>query len=259
MKLHGVFIGLDRYKDPDVPALQCAKADAERFASLVEDSLDPHERSIHCLLDADATRSAILGKVGVEVAGIATPDDVVLVHFSGHGSPELRGGVDDAARYLVPFDAARENVYGSAIDLDGELAGMIRRIRARVVVVSLDACFSGAAGGRTFEGSRLRDARRRRRWAPVLPSLTLGAGRVVIAAADDNELALEDSVLGHGLFSDAMMNVLSEDGSPDSSVAVTTLYDLVSHRVSAATAGAQHPVLNGHTRLARLPRLVSRT
>jgi hypothetical protein len=258
MRLHGVFVGIDRYSDRLIPDLRCAKADVDRFASLVEETLAPGERTIHRLADEQATRSAILGTIGVEVAATATADDIVVVHFSGHGSPELRGGVDDAARYLVPFDAEYGNLYGSAIDMDRELAGLVRRIRARVVLMSLDACFSGVAGGRTFEGPRLRDARRRRRWAPVLPSLGLGVGRVVMAAADDDEVAIENVALGHGLFSDAMMTVLSDASAQDLSISVTALYDGVAQRVSAATAGAQNPVMNGHTRLARLPRLIPR-
>lgn len=255
MQLHALLIGIDHYRDDRISNLRFAVADALRFHDIAAASLHPYERSLHGLYDEAATRPAILKAIGTDLAARAEPDDLVLIHFAGHGSPELNDGADATARYLVAHDAEYDNLLGTGIDMERDLTAVVRRLRARVVVVFLDACFSGRAGGRTFEGPHLYASRALRRWSPQLPAMQLGAGRIVIAAADDDEVALESATAGHGLFSRAVIEALLDTSSDSSALAVSTLYDGVAERVASETGGRQHPVMNGYTRLARIPYL----
>jgi hypothetical protein len=257
MRLHGVFVGVDHYVDDCIPDLRFAAADAIRYESVVANSVDESERCLRCLTNENATRSNIFKAIGIDLASAATAHDVVLVHFSGHGSPEVGISLDDAARYLIPHDADYDNLFGSALDLERDLRALLQRITAQLVIVSIDACFSGVAGGRTFEGPKLKQAKRSRRWVPQLPAMELGSGKVVLAAADDNELAVESAAIKHGLFTNALLDGLTTLPTGGAkSISVAALYDIVAQRVSAETRGKQNPVMNGFNRLARLPYFV---
>lgn len=85
--------------------------------------------------------------------------------------------------------------------------------------------------------------------------MDVGVGRIVIAAADDEEVAIETASAGHGLFSRAVIEALIDTSTDTPALAVSTLYDKVAARVTAETDGHQHPVMNGYTRLARIPYL----
>jgi uncharacterized caspase-like protein len=255
VRLHALLVGIDHYQDDRISNLRFAVADARRFHDTAVAALHPSEISTCSLYDEAATRPAILKAIGTGLAARAEPEDIVLIHFAGHGSPELNEGANATARYLVPYDAEYDNLLGTGIDMERDLTAVLQRLRARVVVVFLDACFSGRAGGRTFEGPRLHAEHDLRRWSPQLPLMELGVGRIVIAAADDDEVAIETVSAGHGLFSRAVIEALLDTSIDAPALAVSTLYDLVAARVTSETDGKQHPVMNGYTRLARIPYL----
>lgn len=81
MTLHGLFIGVDRYAAP-VSWLSCAVADATALAALFEDNFGGN---VTRLLDQDATRQGILD--GLETLTTSDHDDIVVISFSGHGTP----------------------------------------------------------------------------------------------------------------------------------------------------------------------------
>ena len=89
--------------------------------------------------------------------------------------------------------------YATALSID-EIQTIFSRIEAERVVVFLDACYSGAAGGRTFVSNRLR-----RRDLSVddlfLDRLTRAKGRAIITASRPSEVSLELPELQHGPFS----------------------------------------------------------
>ena len=82
----------------------------------------------------------------------------MLVYFAGHGAPEVdtRGlERDGLAKYLIPSDADPDDLYSTALPMD-EMQNVLARIEAERVTVFLDACYSGAAGGRTFASTKTR-------------------------------------------------------------------------------------------------------
>lgn len=58
----------------------------------------------YLLLDAEATRIDILDLIGMDLPLSVHNDDVVLVYFAGHGSPEVHPGLGQASRFLVCHD-----------------------------------------------------------------------------------------------------------------------------------------------------------
>ena len=86
--------------------------------------------------------------------------------------------------------------------------------------------------------------------------MKLGEGRIIVTACDDDELAREFAELGHGVFTHFLIEILANQTSEEQSISMPKLYDVVSEKVVAYTNGRQHPILNGRTKLGRLPLLI---
>lgn len=247
--LHAIVIGIDNYRDPRITNLGSARADAEAVSRLLSEGILSSERTVLTLLDHDATRDAIVTAIGEILPRTHDVDDVVLIYYAGHGSPEQDRPPDKESRYLIPHDADRDRVFATGISLDLEFPALLDRSVAKRAFVILDACFSGRAGGRTLLPRR----QVRGSLAPVsLNDLDLGEGRIVMAACRDDELAGELS--DHGVFTKALLEAWpAGDGR---TIGIGSLYEAVFARVVQASADTQHPVLKGHIEGLRLPRIV---
>lgn len=261
--LHAVLVGIDVYQDPAIPKLACACADARAFRDLLEQRISLDERRVILLENERATRRNIMEAVGEDLPNELEKNDTVLLYFAGHGSPERRSVQDKRSFYLIPYDTNYQKIYSTAIDMDRDIPVWLERIAeagAKLVVLFLDACFSGAAGGRTFVGPNLQQA-------PKLPgylefddpepaairSVDLGAGQAIFSAADTDQVAHEDVVLGHGLFTYQLLNALKRPRDGARSVHLGIVYAEVSDAVRNATGERQEPVLNTRLKNARLP------
>lgn len=259
MKVIGAFVGINGYQDPRINGLGFARADARAFAIIFQHYIPNNQRYLFTLLDSNATRANILDTIGNKMATLAQEEDLVIVHFSCHGSPEISHSVDDVSRYLVCHDTAYDNIFGTGIDLDRDLKRLLERNKAHSIFVFVDSCFSGMAGGRTFEGPRLQITKLKYRGVINLPALDLGEGRILMAAADDTQVALERRDLGHGLFTFSLMDSLTNPVCEDETISATTLYDQIYKKVYELSNGRQTPIFNGRSRNARLPRFIRRS
>jgi hypothetical protein len=114
--LHGLFIGIDRFASPRIDWLTCARRDAVALHALFTDTFGPGG----VLLDDEkATRGAI--HAWFKRMESCSPDDVVVITFSGHGS---------TTHELMTFDADPKDLANTAIPL-GLLADWFSRIPAR--------------------------------------------------------------------------------------------------------------------------------
>ena len=128
-----------------------------------------------------------------------------------------------------------------------ELATIFSRIESDQVVVFLDACYSGAAGGRTFASKRTRASRID---DVFLERLTRSKGRVIVTASRANEVSLELPELGHGVFSHYLIQGIrgTADLDRDGIVSLQELYQYLEQEVSRKSrqaGGNQHPVMKG--------------
>ncbi|WP_437928348.1 caspase family protein [Sorangium sp. So ce291] len=248
--LHAVVVGIDLYVDPFVPRLRCAAKDAQTLAGLIEERIERSERKVRLLLDTEATRRNIMAAIGDDLHRDLEQGDIVVLYFACHGSPERRAARDRQSRYLIPHDAEYGRIHSTGIDLERDVVVWLDRLSdAGLVVLFLDACFSGAAGGRTFMGPALASTPSLPKYLddprPIsLKKLHLGRGRVVLCAADDNQLAREDPALGHGVFTHELVQALKRPRGERTTVGLTELYDEVERGVRQATDGAQEPVIS---------------
>lgn len=179
----------------------------------------------------------------------AGKDDSVFIHYSGHGAPEVDAtgaDRDGLSKYLIPRDADPESLFVTAFAMD-DIETIFRRLQSERVVFTLDTCFSGAAGGRTFTRQATRAAHI---GSEFLDRLARSKGRVVISAAGPNELALELPELKHGLFTYFVLKGLrgAADTDKDNIVTVNELFTYVQRNVSERARqenGKQMPVMSG--------------
>ncbi|MGW0521877.1 DEAD/DEAH box helicase [Crossiella sp. NPDC003009] len=257
---HGLFIGVDKYRDPGFTGLRFARRDAEVLHALFADTfdLDPV-----LLLDEDATKDRILTEVR-QIVATSTASDIVVITFSGHGT---RTGE------LATPDARVDRLAETAVPL-AEFLDQIARIKAKLVIVVLDCCFSGAA--LTPEGLRgttsvehqvrvLPEPEERytsRSSDPEVSALfrqVQGSGHIVLAASAPDERAYESPAFRHGVLTHYVLQALLGYGGTldDGEISMLGLADYVLTNVGWHKNGiaqqSQNPMLRGTLSSVRLP------
>jgi hypothetical protein len=247
-----VVIGIGTYERPEISPLKYSVADAEAVYQALLERAGFKRDNVLLLTDRTERKPTlrnIKSALGTFLVRSAKKDDLIVIFFAGHGAPEVdpRGvEADGLAKYLVPIDADPADLYSTALPMD-ELQTIFDRIEARRVVVLLDACYSGAAGGRTFASRRTRATRVD---DIFLDRLTRSHGRAIITAARTNEVSIELPELGHGVFTHYLLQALhgAADLDRDGIVALQELYQYLEQQVSQksrAVGGNQHPVMKG--------------
>ena len=247
-----VVIGVGDYEQKQIPPLRFAVRDAEAVYEFLTTRGGYAKERVVLLTDRTAVKPTLLNikrALGDFLARQASRDDMVLIYFAGHGAPEIdvAGGESDGlAKYLVPRDGDPESLYTTALPMD-ELQRIFARIAAERVVMLLDTCYSGTAGGRTFTRMQVRATGLNDQF---LERLTRSRGRVIMTASGPNEVALELSKLGHGLFTYHVLEGLNgkADRNGDGIVTVSELYEYVEDQVDRAArlaGGRQRPLMKG--------------
>lgn len=132
-----LLIGINDYKDPNIPDLKTAVNDANAMANLLSKR---YGFEVKLLLDREATREAIYRTLR-KLASSTKANDSVLIYFAGHG--DLDRLTNDG--WWIPVDAKG----GDPITyLDNFLVQKyIRSMKARHVLLISDSCYSGTLFG----------------------------------------------------------------------------------------------------------------
>lgn len=198
-------IGCGRFEASSISELPYASKDARDVASLLREH---YGFEVHALVDAQATRRAILEAIDSHRADLG-PDDAFILFFSGHGATVLTDP-DTLVRsgFLIPHDAridptdtrdagewARE-----AIAMK-DVATALRDSPARHTLMIADACYSGFLG-KGIRGSGVDS---------TLKRLLRERSRLVITAGTEVQPSLEDSEIRQGVFTHALLAELRSD------------------------------------------------
>jgi hypothetical protein len=183
-----LLVGVNEYVDPNLPALKfctndvLALRDALRAAGYEEPVM---------LWDGAPERSLLPTRENIKVELMslcesATPNDLLLVHFSCHGM--LLGGQP----HLMPANTRMKLLNETALAVD-EVTRILSASAARCTVVLLDACHSGANFGR--DGAV----------TPLSPSFVRNVyeqaqGMRILAGATSQQTACERDDRKHGAF-----------------------------------------------------------
>jgi hypothetical protein len=181
-----VSVGINDYPGTDGD-LKAAVADARDVDAALAAYGVPGERRI-LLLDAQATADNIRASLAWLVAH-AAPEATAVFFYSGHvrkvsGHPDHDGEAVDEA--MVGSDG--DQVY------DGEMADILRGLEARSMWIGIAACYGGG-----FDDA-------------------LAPGRVLTAAAGKDDLAYENSALGHSYLVEYMVRRAMLQGKAAGSV-----------------------------------------
>jgi uncharacterized caspase-like protein len=247
-----VVIGAGRFDHRGIPPLRYAAADAEAVQRTLVQIAGFKPENVILMTDRTERKPTLRNLrqvLGTFLARAPKKEDTVLIFFAGHGAPEVdpRGVERDGlAKYLVPTDADPDDLYATALPME-EIRTIFERIEAERVVLFLDTCYSGAAGGRTFAAKGIRagsvdDV--------FLERLGRAKGRAIITASRPSEVSLELAELGHGIFTYYLTRGLAGDAdlNRDGVVSLQELYEYLAREVarkSRAVGGNQHPVFKG--------------
>lgn len=214
------------YEHQSLQRLRSAPADA---AALVDVLADPAIADFEVEVLTDATAHEVLAAIEDRLSDVR-PDDLVLLHFSGHGLKDESGALYLAARNTRP-----DRLGSTAVPADFVQRSM-NSCRARRLVLLLDCCYGGAFG----RGVRVR-ASGSANVMDAFPAERIGGGRgrVVISAASSVEFAFEGDRLTGGkqppsVFTQAVVAGLSSgeaDLNGDGLITLDELYDYVFDKV----------------------------
>ena len=216
-------VAIDEYDNLGLRVLRSPSADAEALASALG---DPRIGDF----TVDVVRNEPAHEVQARIEDLfaeARADDVLLVHFSGHGLKGEAGDLFFAARNTRP-----DRLASTAVPADF-VQRCIRSTASRSVVLLLDCCYGGAFG----QGVAVRAGGD----VNVLDSfptgrLGSGRGRAVITASNAMEYAFEGEQLTAdnrpqpSIFTSALVEGLTTgdaDRDEDGWVSLDELYDYV--------------------------------
>jgi hypothetical protein len=127
MAFKALFVGINKHQDAGVLELTGAVRDAQALHSLFQDTFTDIDARL--LVDSEATLDAIRSNLDRTLAA-ATPDDVVVISFAGHGTE---------AHQIVAYDTDRDVIGATTLPME-ELAAKFRSSSARAIL-----CISTAA------------------------------------------------------------------------------------------------------------------
>jgi uncharacterized caspase-like protein len=185
-KTFAIVIANENYQHvPDVPL---ASNDGKTFMQYCIQTLGVPMRNVRHYNNAGLGAMVTAMKDIKNIADNFNGDIQVLFYYAGHGIP------DEATKdaYLLPTDADGKEM--AACYSLKRLYGELSTLKARNVVVFLDACFSGA----TAEGGNLLASAR---GVAIKPRDTDPQGKMVVfSAASGEQTAFPYEEMGHGMF-----------------------------------------------------------
>ena len=153
---YAVVIGVSDYKDPKIPDLKYADADAQSFYDFVTSPVGGGFNKENVLLLKN--EQATLRNVKMAVTGFlkkAIDTDFVVIFIACHGEPEP----DRPSNiYLLMHDSELDSLSATAYHMENVNADMKRYISAKRLVLFADACHSaglteGSVGTRGFSNT----------------------------------------------------------------------------------------------------------
>jgi hypothetical protein len=155
-----------------------------------------------------ASYRAALAAAGHDASALdnATPDDIVVLSFSGHGFADAAGNfalLPSDARWPAAMTAPAPETVISAADL----TMWLRAIAAGEIAFIIDACHSGASVQTPdFKPGPMGDS--------GLGQLAFDKGLRILAATQADDVALESASLRQGLLTAALGEGLTPEGGP---------------------------------------------
>ena len=221
-----VGIGVDDYRDPNIVDLKYCAADVTAVEAAVEQQAV--SRRSKFITEKLTDRGATVQRVESSLQNLerfVAVDDTVVIMFSGHAMQGRRG------LYLLTTETRTQTLQGTSVNWQ-TLAKSIAKIKAKRILVLLDACHSGA-----FSDSSLPIQEEFRK------QLRSKDGVLVLASSSGLEVSEEVESEQHGAFTTALTSAISGKADLDGvhGITVVELLAFVKDRVAELTQNRQHP------------------
>ena len=221
---YALIIGNTEYSDPGLAQLTAPGKDTEDFARVLKDQAVCAFDDVKILMNEP--EYVVRGTID-EFFDQRTPDDLLVLYFSGHGVRDELG-----ALYLAVKNTIRTRLRSTAIKSDYVREAMDQS-RSRRQVLILDCCNSGAfaQGTKAATGVSIGTA----------SAFEAGYGRIILTASDSTQFAWEGNrVIGetdNSLFTHFLVQGLEgeADLDGDGRITVDELYDYAYEKVKLAT------------------------
>ena len=231
---HALVVGVDAYPSERWTGLAYATKDAEGMASF----LAQQGFEVTTLLDAAATKHAILRHLENELAPRLLRNDRVLFFFAGHGHTRELGG--NRWGYIVPYDAGDDSASYISMDKLRELSLKMNEAKHQLFI--LDACFGGliATTAGTLDPQQ----------ANYIEAVMRRPARQVLSAGGKTQQVVDGyGPAGYGLFTGTLLEALERNLADDNGDGFVTVSELFDHARATATTDYQSPyfaTLAGH-------------
>jgi len=136
---YALIIGIEKYAQ-DLPDAQFAEHDAAAVKDHLR-ALGFPERNIKFLTGESATGKSLAAYLEDWLPRHVKENSRVFFYFAGHGAPDFETG----QAYLVPSDGRPDFIETTGYPVK-KLYAKLSALKAKRVIVALDACFSGAGG-----------------------------------------------------------------------------------------------------------------
>lgn len=270
---YALVVGVGTFKNR-IQQLQYANKDAYDFYTYLVDPAGGNfpRQNVVLLRDEHATRANVTLALQ-DIERRAQENDLVVIYLSSHGTPPDKfGGVN-----VVTYDSEvkpRERIWETSLT-EGILREFVQNVRAKRLVVVMDACYSNGAyrqisgflpeGGKSLDagldegyGRSQRDMAQRLLGAkdlvldePARPVVSPGAkdlpdgwGKVLISASDAGERSWESDQLRNSVFTRYLIDGLRRSGG-----AVKPAFEYAKPMVTQQVKREKGPDIEQHPQL----------
>ena len=232
-KHRALVIGISEYPDP-AWKLPAVAADVREIAKLLGSRNSTFKNDeVLVLTDKDATSSTIQ-KAVKDVLRAAKADQTVFVYFAGHGTVDP----SDKSFYFVSHDTDLSGLAATAVPLTA-IRDFFDKSASQRAFLWLDFCHSGGILARRLGTPPDDEQQVLRRTLEVVQ----GKGKLIFAACTPEQSAYENSSVGHGLFTHALLRGLQGEAKVDDEVTANSLYDYIDRTMGSTR---QRPMMFGH-------------
>lgn len=258
---YALVIGVSRYKfhEGGIKDLEYADADSRSIADFLK-TRGFRDADISYLENENATVENVRAAVDLFLER-ARENDLIFLFIAGHGAQDP---FDPKSLYLILHDSKVTNMPRTALNMSELQTLFTNRLRAKRMVILIDACHSGGVDPGQAISVRQLERSENNTFSMYAEKLFSGEGRALLTSSDVNEISEEGKKWGHGVFTWAILEGLrgAADVNQDRVITTGELFDFVSDKVQQETNSRQNPrALPGTNRdfpLARLPKAVSK-
>lgn len=174
---YAVIIGANEYSDKRITPLDACENDAKKLYEILTDpKIGFFPKDNVQLLIGEKVKSSLVKDALDQLGKKSTPNDIVLVFFSGHGA------IDERQRpYWIMQDTDIDKLRATGL-AENELSNLFSDIKSTRFIIIIDACYSAA----TANVSPIKSPGNLEQ---VFNQFT-GSGRVILSASRGDQLSL---------------------------------------------------------------------